>query len=104
MERYRIIRKCESSKYIIYFQCSDNKKYYIANGYKFVLIEDNINVEELDASAKRYSLQGAKVVCAKLWKELGYINEEQNGFRIVKSGYFIDKYLKDSVKLRYYIN
>lgn len=86
MERYRRIRRYGvDKKYIVLFELSDNSKYYIANGYKFVLITNETTIEDLKNNARQYSLQGARVVGTKLWKEFSILNEIKTRYRIIQS-------------------
>lgn len=99
MERYRIIKRYGvDKKYIVLFELSDNSKYYIANGYKFVLITNETTIEELKDNARQYSLQGAKVIGTKLWKKLSILNEIKTGYRIIQSSYVITDKLYNADK------
>lgn len=95
MVRYRTIKRYGSDKkYVVLFGLSDNSKYYISNGYKFVLITKETTIDDLKANAKQYSLHGAKVVGAKLWKELSIFNEN----RIIRSSYIVTDKLYNAEK------
>ena len=99
MERYRRIRRYGiDKKYIVLFELSDNSKYYIANGYKFVLITNKTTIEDLKNNARQYSLHGAKVVGTKLWKEFSILNEIKKGYRIIQSSYVVTDKLYNANK------
>lgn len=99
MERYRTIKRYGSDKkYVVLFELSDNSKYYISNGYKFVLITKETTIDDLKANAKQYSLHGAKVVGTKLWKKFDILNEMRTGYRIIQSAYIITDKLYNAEK------
>ena len=71
---------------IIWFKLSNGKSFYVGNGYVFLLIEPTTTFEEIKSNAKKYSIKGAKIVTARLWKEFAW-HKQENGIRIEQSNY-----------------
>lgn len=72
---------------IIWFKLSNGKSYYVGEGYVFLSIKPTTTFEEIKSTAKKYSIKGAKIITARLWKEFAWYNEQKNGGRIEQSTY-----------------
>lgn len=98
-----------NNRYIVWFTLSNGKTYYIADGFVFVQIRDNIEFDTFMKCAKKYKLQGAKCVMKLLWdKYFTYKNENDNGGHIVKSTFGelkdVERRLKYYTNNKYYFN
>lgn len=72
-------------RFIVFFELSNGKKYFIADGYLFLSLKKDMTLDDLKHVAKLYTYKGSKIITTRIWKEFNTCNEHLNGGHIVHS-------------------
>ena len=87
----------EEKKFIVVFELADGRKYFIANGYVFISIKNDLTLDVLEKCARQYTQKGAKNITTKIWNEFSIWNEKKNGSHIIHSQYYSLEYAKKNL-------
>ena len=64
--------------FVVCFELSNGKKYFIADGYLFLSVKQEMTLEDLKSVAKLYTYKGSKIITTRIWKDILIISMVKN--------------------------
>lgn len=80
--------------FIVFFELSNGKKYFVGDGYVFLSLKKEMTLEELVPISRLYTYRGSRIITDRIWKEFNTCNEHLNGGHIIHSACYTIEHLK----------